>query len=76
MKPKEILLKINQDIEEYSNACDEQIILNVEKEYAELFDLISTYFFLTLNPYHKYFSILEKRPDYSLKEGCLIQTTT
>lgn len=73
MKPKEILLKINQDIENYSTTCDEQILLDVEKEFAELFDLISTYFFLTLNPYHKYFSSLEKRPDYSLKEGCLIQ---
>ncbi len=73
MKPREILAKINTDIEEYSSAFNEQLLIEIEREYSELFDLISTYFYLTMNPYHGYFARLEKRPDYSLKEGCLIQ---
>ncbi len=73
MKPREILAKINTDIEEYSSAFNEQLLIEIEREYSELFDLISAYFYLTKNPYHEYFARLEKRPDYSLKEGCLIQ---
>ncbi len=73
MKPKEILAKIDQDIREYSSTYDEELLLDIEKEYSELFDLISTYFYLTNNPYHEYFAALEKRPDYTMTEGCLIQ---
>lgn len=73
MKPKEILADIIKKREEYQKTSDSDVLLKMEKEYAELFDMISTYFYLTNNPYQDYFSKLEKKPNYTLKEGSLIQ---
>ena len=73
MKPKEILADIIKEREEYQKTSDSDVLLKMEKEYAELFDMISTYFYLTNNPYQDYFSKLEKKPNYTLKEGSLIQ---
>ena len=55
MKPKEILADIIKEREEYQKTSDSDVLLKMEKEYAELFDMISTYFYLTNNPYQDYF---------------------
>ena len=73
MKPKEILADINKKKEEYQQTSNSDVLLIMEKEFAELFDMISTYFYLTNNPYQDYFSKLEKKPNYTLKEGSLIE---
>lgn len=71
--PKEVLRDIQKRIDRFNETAEEGIMEEILSDYACLFDMIGTYFFLTSNPYNTYFSTLEKKADFSLADRTKIK---